>query len=416
MSAAPVPSVWSDVSVRSHPSYSSDDFHSAPSYPPTSRFIRHSPHASTPPHFVTLSSPTPRHQHSPSHSHMTLKDVSHYPSRSTSSSHLPPPSRDAPPFSHSLTLPSHVYHHHRGMKSHSADFHSPSSLHLPSSPSRTHSPRNNGVVHLSASALEFSPTLAPSQSPPRPPSQLSAGPPLSPHSATSTSSSSSSSSSHQPRALSRQSSAGGRTSTATTTASLPSSSSQLSSCGSSPSLTSIPLFPCDDFDHTLNLSIEQPSHLPYLLSFRTSVCSHWSSMGPAHCPCVGATCFASHSTRPRRRRPTLLNGRYNYLPTRCRYVRGGGGGDGDDDCPQGVHCRFAHATEEVIYHPSKYKTQLCQHRTDEDGACQGYGQHCAKGTTTPHTHSSHHITSHHSHFTLPTLHRLPLSCTLSHVC
>ena len=131
---------------------------------------------------------------------------------------------------------------------------------------------------------------------------------------------------------------------------------------------------------TLNLSVEQPAHLPYLLSFRTSVCSHWASLGPAQCGCISATCFASHSTRPRRRRPTLLNGRYNYLPTRCRYVRGGGNGgaEAEDDCPQGVHCRFAHCTEEVIYHPSKYKTQLCQHRTDEDVACVGYGLHCAK--------------------------------------
>ena len=363
---------------------------------PTTRFIRHSPHASSPPHLSSfLPSPTPRHSHTPSHPHITLQDVSHHPhphphpSLSSSSPHLPLHSRPDASLSNSLTLPPHSSHHHHrgGVKSHSADFHasSPSSSSsLPHSPSRTHSPRNNGVVHLSAAALEFSPTLPSSipSSPARPPSQLSAAP-TSPHSARSTSStsSSSSSSSHQPRALSRQSSQG-RASTATTTTSLPSSSSLSSSALSPPpssTSSSIPLCPCDDFDVTLNLSAEQPAHLSYLLSFRTSVCSHWASLGPSQCGCVSAACFASHSNRPRRRRPTLLNGRYNYLPTRCRYVRGGNGGcDAEDECPQGVHCRFAHCTEEVIYHPSKYKTQLCQHRTDEDGACLGYGLHCAK--------------------------------------
>jgi hypothetical protein len=32
----------------------------------------------------------------------------------------------------------------------------------------------------------------------------------------------------------------------------------------------------------------------------------------------------------------------------------------------------------VIYHASKYKTQLCSHQLDANGHCTGYGMHCAK--------------------------------------
>jgi len=48
------------------------------------------------------------------------------------------------------------------------------------------------------------------------------------------------------------------------------------------------------------------------------------------------------------------------------------------ECPQGVHCRFSHVTEEVIYHASKFKTQQCSHPIDKEGRCAGYGAHCAK--------------------------------------
>eukprot|EP00478_Filoreta_tenera_P006217 GABV01007894.1.p1 GENE.GABV01007894.1~~GABV01007894.1.p1 ORF type:complete len:123 (-),score=21.58 GABV01007894.1:32-400(-) len=99
--------------------------------------------------------------------------------------------------------------------------------------------------------------------------------------------------------------------------------------------------------------------------FRTRVCPHYATAlataeGDADlamrlCPCQASRCFDSHARVPRRRKPQLQNGRWNYIPTRCRYVLE------DSVCPQGVHCRFAHCTEEVIYHPSKYKTQLHTH-------------------------------------------------------
>ena len=112
---------------------------------------------------------------------------------------------------------------------------------------------------------------------------------------------------------------------------------------------------------------ELPDHAMYIYGFRVSVCS-------AHlhneCPHDSYTCFNAHSRLPRRRKPQLQHGRFNYIPTRCRYVLD------DKECVQSVHCRFAHVTEEVIYHPSKYKTQLCTHQVDSDGCCTGYGRHC----------------------------------------
>ena len=114
---------------------------------------------------------------------------------------------------------------------------------------------------------------------------------------------------------------------------------------------------------------EQPAHAWYMFAFRTSVCPLYRI---GTCPHDAYTCFYAHSKHPRRRSPILHHGRYNYIPTRCRYLLE------DRECPKGAQCRFAHQTEEVIYHPSKYKTQLCGHALDDNGVCTGYGMHCAK--------------------------------------
>jgi len=89
-------------------------------------------------------------------------------------------------------------------------------------------------------------------------------------------------------------------------------------------------------------------------------------------PAIVGNCFQTHAKLPRRRKPILQHGRFNYIPTRCRYIVE------SQECPQGVHCRFSHVTEEVIYHASKFKTQLCSHPLDKEGRCSGYGAHCAK--------------------------------------
>lgn len=380
-----------------------------------------------------------RHHHAPSHPHITLQDLSYFSSQqpaalTTSSQQRSGGELSQQAASASLTLPTPP-HHRGGAKSYSADISAaynttsghPSHIYSPAangqqlphafppsptSSMRVHSPRNNNVVHLSAAALEFSPTLSS-----RPTSaQLTAvsGSPPSPHSGRSTSSSSSSASSASSsaavgqRRLSRASSnvssgsplavtlqrnvsassvvstAMGSSNTSLSHASLTSSTSSIASSASPfcnhTSPIAFPLHPCADYDTTWHVSVEQPVHLSYLLSFRTSVCPHFASPSSAMpCPHNASTCFLSHSRLPRRRRPTLLNGRFNYLPTRCRYLPSSSSSDDADTlCPQSVHCRFAHCTEEVIYHPSKYKTQLCPHRVDEEGRCSGYGPHCAK--------------------------------------
>ena len=135
-----------------------------------------------------------------------------------------------------------------------------------------------------------------------------------------------------------------------------------------PGLPPLPSLPFD-VPSDLDLLRERPEHASYMFSFRTSVCPLYLT---SSCPHDAYTCFLAHSKTPRRRKPLLQHGRFNYIPTRCRYLLE------ERDCPKGLQCRFAHVTEEVIYHPSKYKTQLCSHAVDSDGSCTGYGRHCAK--------------------------------------
>ena len=431
---APVQQRYYD-NIRSSPRHQSPQQHRSSHQPPTNSSSQHSPATAAP---VNSSPSHSRHHHAPSHPHITLQDLSYFSSQPTQ--HRNGESQQTSSTSVTLQPPSH---HRGGVKSHSADItaHTAGHTHAnppanashhsqphhsqphhtqpqqsshayppsPTSSLRVHSPRNNNVVHLSAAALEFSPTSS------RPSSgQLAVnGLPASPRSARSTSSSSSSTSSasssaavsqHRlsrassnvsscsPMAMPMQRNASASSSVTMAMASsntinkssLNSSNSSIAStastCCSKTSTLSFPLHPCADYDTTWHLSVEQPAHLSYLLSFRTSVCSHFASPSSSTpCPHNAATCFSSHSRLPRRRRPTLLNGRFNYLPTRCRYLPSSSSSDDADTlCPQGVHCRFAHCTEEVIYHPSKYKTQLCPHRLDEEGKCSGYGPHCAK--------------------------------------
>mmetsp|Transcript_8118 Transcript_8118/g.12253 ORF Transcript_8118/g.12253 Transcript_8118/m.12253 type:complete len:573 (+) Transcript_8118:64-1782(+) len=138
-------------------------------------------------------------------------------------------------------------------------------------------------------------------------------------------------------------------------------------------------------------------HADYMYKFRVERCIPHSLR---QCVFDSNTCFHSHSDAQNTRRiPELINGKFNYLPIRCQYMLKG------KTCHHGRNCRFAHSKEEVIYHPSKYKTQLCPHRLkkvfvtkdmgyfpdqnakkEEDTkgkpremwVCSGYGIHCAK--------------------------------------
>eukprot|EP00466_Bigelowiella_natans_P021527 jgi/Bigna1/72851/fgenesh1_pg.21_\ len=144
-------------------------------------------------------------------------------------------------------------------------------------------------------------------------------------------------------------------------------------------------------------------HADYMYKFRVTRCLAHTT---GQCQFDGNTCFHSHGGENSSRRiPELISGKFNYLPIRCQYMLKG------KTCHHAQNCRFAHSKEEVIYHPSKYKTQLCPHRlkkvqvirqpggvpnqanesnsmdggspsadgkTTEMWVCAGYGIHCAK--------------------------------------
>jgi uncharacterized protein YlaI len=126
----------------------------------------------------------------------------------------------------------------------------------------------------------------------------------------------------------------------------------------------LPHYPLDDNELSKQYAFEKPAHAVYLFGFRTLVCQAWLENNCIH---DAYTCFHAHARVPRRRKPLLQHGRFNYIPTRCRYV------SDDKQCPQRHR---SHVTEEVIYHPSKYRSALCQYNTDATGVCTGYGLHC----------------------------------------
>lgn len=111
------------------------------------------------------------------------------------------------------------------------------------------------------------------------------------------------------------------------------------------------------------------SHQIYLDSFRVRMCVDFLSN---KCNFNSRTCFHAHHQRNRRRRPVLSNGRFNYVSTRCPTL------ERERTCPSGASCHYAHTAEEVVYHPSKYKTHMCAYALGRDQACSEYGMHCAK--------------------------------------
>ena len=166
-----------------------------------------------------------------------------------------------------------------------------------------------------------------------------------------------------------------------------------------------------------NEIVEKSHHTWYIKKFRVHKCSLYAQ---GTCPHGDFQCFDAHSDRNRRRKPVLQHGRFNYIPTRCRYVAK------DKFCPQGIHCRFSHTTEEMIYHPSKYKTKLCSYTQstgwDPQYQCVVYGTHCAKAHhpsdlrsavyEPPGIHLSLSLTYTHTHTHTHT-HTLSLSLSLS---
>lgn len=114
---------------------------------------------------------------------------------------------------------------------------------------------------------------------------------------------------------------------------------------------------------------EKPENVDAILDFHTQPCSDFQR---GFCAKHGARgkasrCFCYHFESQRRRSPVhLATGQLKYWETPCPAWSS----DMGYCCPAADACPFAHGREEVSYHPSKYKTRLCNgHDCRGEGAC-----------------------------------------------
>jgi len=115
---------------------------------------------------------------------------------------------------------------------------------------------------------------------------------------------------------------------------------------------------------------EKPENVVAMLDFHTEPCldfqrgfcaKHGARGKPSHC-------FCYHFESQRRRSPVhLATGQLKYWETPCPFW----GSDIGYCCPAGDSCNYAHGREEVSFHPSKYKTRLCNSQD-----CRGKGVCC----------------------------------------
>lgn len=81
--------------------------------------------------------------------------------------------------------------------------------------------------------------------------------------------------------------------------------------------------------------------------------------------CTETPCFNYHQgQKPRRQLVSLGEGKWNYTSKRCQKPR----------CVQ-EKCPFAHSTEEIYFHPDKYKKDPCKYKT-LSGICEFFGHFC----------------------------------------
>jgi hypothetical protein len=79
----------------------------------------------------------------------------------------------------------------------------------------------------------------------------------------------------------------------------------------------LPSQPFDARELDAQIARERDDHAAYIYNFRVQVCQGFLD---GTCPYDSYTCFQTHARLPRRRKPILQHGRFNYIPTRCRYV------------------------------------------------------------------------------------------------
>ena len=129
---------------------------------------------------------------------------------------------------------------------------------------------------------------------------------------------------------------------------------------------------------------EKPRHLKYMFHFRVHACkpalskscTAGDSLKKSGQASSGSDCFDYHSAaKTRRRVPRIVsytNGTFwSYNACRCQAI------EKEVKCDKGDSCRYSHNKEEIAYHPSRYKTQLCSYPARPDGVCTRFGLHCA---------------------------------------
>ena len=110
--------------------------------------------------------------------------------------------------------------------------------------------------------------------------------------------------------------------------------------------SSLLLFPLSLYDQ----------HFYYVNYYKTKKCIGF----PYECSCNG---FDFHSEIERRRRPSL----FTYIAQLCVCQ--------DNKCINGETCEFAHNIYEVMYHPTIYKSKMCD-RLSQQGYCR-FGNDCS---------------------------------------
>jgi hypothetical protein len=123
---------------------------------------------------------------------------------------------------------------------------------------------------------------------------------------------------------------------------------------------------------------ELPHHQQIMDTYKVYPCTDPTHMNPDIESNVRSVlirhCFNWHKDlEPRRRRPIMIHGCWNYIPVACRFQ------DKEKKCDQTDFCRFAHNSVEICFHPSKYKTEYCEFATNpQTNSCSRYQEHCAK--------------------------------------
>jgi hypothetical protein len=103
---------------------------------------------------------------------------------------------------------------------------------------------------------------------------------------------------------------------------------------------------------------EKPRDAVYIWLYKVQPCSRST--------CDPALCFDFHSAEDHRRAITLQpNGLWSYKSTPCK---------GAQLC-SGSTCTLANTAFEELYHPTRYRTTLCQYRRNILGICR-LGLHC----------------------------------------